>query len=59
MSHADLKDTIEAAFEARDTITTATKGKVRDAVEDALNLLDSGQARVAEKKGANGSSTSG
>ncbi len=50
MSHADLKDTVEAAFEARDTINTATKGAVRDAVESALNLLDSGQARVAEKK---------
>jgi 2,3,4,5-tetrahydropyridine-2-carboxylate N-succinyltransferase len=50
MSHADLQKTIEAAFEARDTINTGTKGAVRDAVETALNLLDSGQARVAEKK---------
>ncbi len=51
MSQADLKDTIETAFEARDTVNTATKGAIRDAVEDALNLLDTGQARVAEKKG--------
>jgi len=50
MSHADLQKTIEAAFEARDNINTGTKGAVRDAVETALNLLDSGQARVAEKK---------
>ncbi len=50
MSHADLQKTIEAAFEARDTINTGTKGAVRDAVETALNLLDSGQARVAQKK---------
>ena len=49
MSHADLQKTIEAAFETRDTISTGTKGAVRDAVESALDLLDSGRARVAEK----------
>ncbi|MCB2076216.1 MAG: 2,3,4,5-tetrahydropyridine-2,6-dicarboxylate N-succinyltransferase [Novosphingobium sp.] len=50
MSHADLQQTIEAAFEARDTINIATKGAVREAVETALSLLDSGKVRVAEKK---------
>ncbi len=45
-----IQSTIEAAWEARDGISPSTKGKVRDAVDDALNLLDSGQARVAEKK---------
>jgi 2,3,4,5-tetrahydropyridine-2,6-dicarboxylate N-succinyltransferase len=49
MPQADLKTTIEAAWETRDTISTATKGAVRDAVEAALDLLDKGQARVAEK----------
>ncbi len=49
MSNADLRDTIEAAWEARDTINTQTKGAVRDAVATALELLDSGKARVAEK----------
>lgn len=49
MSHADLIKTIEDAFEARDTINTQTKGPVREAVETALNLMDSGQVRVAEK----------
>ncbi len=52
MSHADaaeLQQTIEAAWEARDTISTETKGKVRKAVEEALDLLDKGKARVAEK----------
>ena len=53
MSTADLKATIEAAFEDRDGINTDTTGAVRDAVNEALNLLDSGQARVAEK-GADG-----
>ena len=47
---ADLENTIEAAFEARDGISSATKGAVREAVEDALNLLDSGQRRVAERQ---------
>ncbi len=44
-----LKSTIEAAWEARDGITSATKGEVRDAVTTALNLLDGGKLRVAEK----------
>ncbi|KFC61299.1 2,3,4,5-tetrahydropyridine-2,6-dicarboxylate N-succinyltransferase [Devosia sp. LC5] len=49
MSHADLAATIDAAFEARAEINISTKGEVREAVETALALLDSGQARVAEK----------
>ncbi|GAK45302.1 2,3,4,5-tetrahydropyridine-2,6-dicarboxylate N-succinyltransferase [Tepidicaulis marinus] len=48
---ADLKSVIEEAFEARDTISTSTQGEVREAVEEALNLLDKGEARVAEKSG--------
>jgi 2,3,4,5-tetrahydropyridine-2,6-dicarboxylate N-succinyltransferase len=43
-----LQATIEAAWDTRDTISAATKGEMRDAVETALNLLDSGEARVAE-----------
>ncbi len=49
MSHAQLSSIIEAAFENRAEINFSTKGEVRDAVETALNLLDSGAARVAEK----------
>ncbi len=45
-----LKPAIEAAFDARDTINSGTQGEVRDAVEQALDLLDRGEARVAEKK---------
>ena len=52
MSTAQLQKTIEAAFEARDTINAQTKGDVRDAVTTALNLLDTGVARVAEKRGS-------
>ena len=43
-----LEKTIEAAFDDRDAIGLETKGEIRDAVEEALNLLDSGTARVAE-----------
>jgi tetrahydrodipicolinate N-succinyltransferase len=44
-----LAATIDAAWESRDAISTATTGEVREAVNAALGLLDSGQARVAEK----------
>src|SRR5260221_12999509 len=54
--HADLAKTIDDAFEKRNDITPATKGPVRDAVETALDLLDRGKARVAER-GANGAWT--
>ena len=49
MSLAQLEKTIEAAFEDRANVNSATQGAVREAVEQALNLLDSGKARVAEK----------
>ncbi|MEO1205038.1 MAG: 2,3,4,5-tetrahydropyridine-2,6-dicarboxylate N-succinyltransferase [Pseudomonadota bacterium] len=55
-STANLQATIDAAFDARDTVNVATKGEIRDGVETALNMLDSGQLRVAEK-GADGSWT--
>src|SRR6202163_2881439 len=51
MSQADLARTIDAAWDARDTISTATKGEVRDAVEAALDGMDSGEVRVAEQSG--------
>lgn len=44
-----LEQIINKAWDQRDTLSTDTKGEVRDAVEDSLNLLDAGQARVAEK----------
>ncbi|MBX3490101.1 MAG: 2,3,4,5-tetrahydropyridine-2,6-dicarboxylate N-succinyltransferase [Parvibaculum sp.] len=49
MSLADLKPVIEAAFDNRDAVNFETKGEVREAVDAALNALDSGKARVAEK----------
>ena len=50
MTHADLAKTIDDAFEQRNEIGPATKGAIRDAVEAALDLLDAGRARVAEKQ---------
>ena len=49
MTDADLQTTIDAAWEEREAITPATKGAVREAVEAALEALDSGRLRVAEK----------
>ncbi|MCE5973263.1 2,3,4,5-tetrahydropyridine-2,6-dicarboxylate N-succinyltransferase [Sinirhodobacter sp. WL0062] len=50
MSNAALETAIEAAWEARDTITPHTKGEVRDAIESTLHALDQGQLRVAERQ---------
>jgi 2,3,4,5-tetrahydropyridine-2,6-dicarboxylate N-succinyltransferase len=49
MSHAELAKTIDDAFERRAEIGIATKGPVRGAVEAAIDLLDRGEARVAER----------
>ena len=46
---ADLERVIEDAWEARDSLNGATTGPVREAVEAALDALDNGTARVAEK----------
>ena len=51
MSHDQIAKTIDDAFENRNGISPATKGPVRDAVEQALDLLDGGAVRVAEKRG--------
>ena len=46
---SDLQAIIEKAWDERDAITIDTDGEVRAAVVEALNLLDSGARRVAEK----------
>jgi 2,3,4,5-tetrahydropyridine-2-carboxylate N-succinyltransferase len=48
---ADLQTEVEAAWEARDGVSTATTGPVRTAVEETLLLIDAGKARVSEKAG--------
>jgi 2,3,4,5-tetrahydropyridine-2,6-dicarboxylate N-succinyltransferase len=53
MSHAQLAETIETAFENRAEVNLETRGEVREAVDTALELLDQGTVRVAEKVGGN------
>jgi len=49
MSIQSLQQPIEALWERRDSLSSSTKGADRDAVEQALDAMDGGQARVAEK----------
>jgi len=50
---SELETAVEAAWGARDTVTPASSD-VRKIVDEALELLDSGQARVAEPDGQGG-----
>src|SRR5579863_3899564 len=45
----ELETIVNAAWEARDGVSAATQGMVREAVDAALALLDAGKLRVAEK----------
>jgi 2,3,4,5-tetrahydropyridine-2-carboxylate N-succinyltransferase len=56
MSNADLSAQIEAAWARRDQLSPQSKGADVEAIEAALDLLDSGQARVATR-GADGAWT--
>lgn len=49
MNNADLETAIESAWEIRDTLSPQTKGETRDAVEAALDAMEAGSLRVAEK----------
>jgi len=49
MTDANLAATIDAAWESRDTLGPQSRGAYREAVEQALDALDEGRARVAEK----------
>ena len=49
--HNQLEAAIEQAWDIRDSISIDTKGEVREAVDAALEALDSGAARVASKSG--------
>ena len=46
-NYADLQATIEKSWDNKDSISTDTQGEQRDAVNEALSLLDSGILRVA------------
>ncbi len=49
MNTSDLQQTIDAAWDNRAEVNAATRGATRDAVETALDLLDRGELRVADK----------
>ncbi|PZN56725.1 MAG: 2,3,4,5-tetrahydropyridine-2,6-dicarboxylate N-succinyltransferase [Proteobacteria bacterium] len=47
---SSLEKTIDAAFEAPESVSPSTRGETRDAIQTALDLLDRGEARVAERR---------
>jgi 2,3,4,5-tetrahydropyridine-2,6-dicarboxylate N-succinyltransferase len=49
MSQHSLQQPIENLWEGRESLSSATKGEAREAVEAALEALDAGEVRVAEK----------
>ncbi len=50
MNKTELQHIIDAAWERRSEITPGTEGHVLDAVHAALDGLDRGEFRVAEKR---------
>ena len=52
MNEKDLQNLIDEAWEKRETLSPATTGPVREGVGAALEALDSGRLRVAEKIGS-------
>ena len=48
-SYTDLESIINQAWEDRDSLNIETTGAIPEAVKDSLDLLDSGQLRIAEK----------
>ena len=51
MPYAALESAVNAAWDDRESLSPATKGETRDAIEATLTALDSGTLRVAEKRG--------
>ena len=51
MDDNQLQNLIDQAWESRESLSPATRGQTRDAVEQALDALDTGRLRVAEKNG--------
>ncbi len=47
----DIRDEVERAWDVRDALSERTEGPIRTAVEEAIRLLDAGEARVAEREG--------
>ena len=51
MGDSQLESIIDKAWEDRESITSATSGEIRDAVEAALESMDAGKERVASPLG--------
>ena len=51
MSFEDIKSIIERVFDNNEDVNPNTSGKVREAIDFALNCLDKGELRVAEPTG--------
>jgi 2,3,4,5-tetrahydropyridine-2-carboxylate N-succinyltransferase len=51
MNDTELQRAIDTAWDKRDTLSPATQGEARDAVDAALEGLDAGRLRVASKEG--------
>ncbi|MEC9044113.1 MAG: 2,3,4,5-tetrahydropyridine-2,6-dicarboxylate N-succinyltransferase, partial [Pseudomonadota bacterium] len=51
MGEGQLESIIDKAWEDRESITSSTTGEIRDAVEAALEAMDSGKERVASPLG--------
>ena len=49
MKNKDLENVIDTSWESKDEINERTVGKIKEAVEQTLNLLGDGSLRVAEK----------
>ena len=49
MDTNQLEQIIDNAWDDRDNVSLTTTGEIRDSVGEALNLLDKGECRVAEK----------
>jgi 2,3,4,5-tetrahydropyridine-2-carboxylate N-succinyltransferase len=54
MTMTALQSRIEALWDRRDQLSPTTTGADRASVEEALEMLDSGKARVAEPDGNGG-----
>jgi len=50
MNRDRLQAAIDAAWETRETVAPTTRGELREAVDAALDGLDRGELRVAEKR---------
>jgi len=53
MQTAQLEAAIDAAWQRRENLSSATAGETREVIEATLDRLDRGELRVAEKVGGN------